>query len=278
MAPAIHHLNCGTMCPFGERLLTGAGSPVGTARLVCHVLLIEGPDGLVLVDTGLGTGDVDRPRQLGRAFTTAVRPKLERSETALAQVEALGFTAADVRHLVMTHLDLDHAGGLPDFPDATVHVFAAEHAALLHPGLKEKPRYIPAHTAHGPKWAVHDVAGGDRWNGFESVQVLPGDSEVVMVPLPGHTRGHTGVAVRDAEGWLLHCGDAYFHHGEMASPPHCPPGLRAFQELTNVDGKRRRANQDRLRELVRMHGDEVRTVCAHDAAELDRELRAAPIP
>jgi glyoxylase-like metal-dependent hydrolase (beta-lactamase superfamily II) len=258
----IHHLNCGSMCPY-------AGP-----ELVCHVLLIEGPDGLVLVDTGFGTGDVERPGQLGRAFNLGVRPKLDRSETALMQVQARGFQASDVRHVVLTHLDIDHGGGLPDFPQATVHIFAAEHEAMLRPTLKEKARNYGLHTGHGPKWAIHDV-DGDSWHGFERVQVLPGDAEVLMIPLPGHTRGHTGVAVRDGDGWLLHAGDAYFHAGEMRMPPTAPLGLRVFQDLTNVDRKRRKANQERLRELLRDHGDEVRTICAHDASELGRECRSS---
>jgi glyoxylase-like metal-dependent hydrolase (beta-lactamase superfamily II) len=268
-APRIHHLNCGTMCPFGQRLLAGSGSLVGTAELVCHVLLVEAPDGLVLVDTGFGTGDVEHPGRLGRVFNTAVRPRLEEGETALAQVRALGFQPSDVRHIVLTHLDLDHAGGLGDFPDAEVHVFAAEHQAWLQPTMRERARHVAAQFAHGPRWTVHDV-DGDEWLGFESVRVLPGDGEVLMIPLPGHTRGHTAIALRRDEGWLLHCGDAYFFTGEIETPPRCPPGLRAFQALTNVDGRLRTANQERLRELARRHGGDVRMFCSHDPTDLAR--------
>lgn len=32
----------------------------------------------------------------------------------------------DVRHIVLTHLDFDHAGGLDDFPEATVHMLQIE--------------------------------------------------------------------------------------------------------------------------------------------------------
>jgi glyoxylase-like metal-dependent hydrolase (beta-lactamase superfamily II) len=262
------------MCPHGQRLINGGGSLTARARLVCHVLLVEAPDGLVLVDTGLGTGDVAQPQRLGRGFTLLTRPVLSEEETAVAQVRALGFEPSDVRHVVMTHLDVDHAGGLPDFPSATVHVFAGEYEALQHPTLRERPRTVRAHTEHGPSWSVHDVAG-DTWHGFDSVTVLPGDAEVLMIPLPGHTRGHTGVAIREDGGWLLHCGDAYFHRGEVATPPHCPPGLRVFQELMTVDARLRRGNQERLRELVRAHGDEVRTICAHDPVQLEREQSRA---
>src|ERR1700693_6590054 len=45
----IHHLNCGTMCPRGQRLINGHGRLLGSAELVCYVLLIAGPDGLHLI-------------------------------------------------------------------------------------------------------------------------------------------------------------------------------------------------------------------------------------
>jgi glyoxylase-like metal-dependent hydrolase (beta-lactamase superfamily II) len=262
----IHHLNCGTMCPRGARMLAGEGGLLASARLVCHCLLIEGAQGLVLIDTGFGLDDTRNPRQLGIPFTLLTRPRADSAETAISQIRALGLQAGDVRHIVTTHLDLDHAGGLPDFPDAEVHLLGRELDAALHPGWRERIRYIATHWAHGPRWVQHD-AGGDEWFGFESVRILPdSDAEIALIPLPGHTLGHTGVAVRQADGWLLHCGDAYFHHGEVQSPPHCPGGLRAFQVLNQVDGAPRRQNQERLRELVQRHGEEVELICSHDAS------------
>ena len=140
----------------------------------------------------------------------------------------------------------------------------------MSPGWRERARYLAAHWAHGPRWVQHDV-GGEEWFGFESVRVLPGsDAEILLIPLVGHTLGHSGVAVRDGDRWLLHCGDAYFHHGEVQTPPHCPPGLSAFQALNQVDGAGRRQNSERLRELAQRHGDEVELICSHDASTLAR--------
>jgi glyoxylase-like metal-dependent hydrolase (beta-lactamase superfamily II) len=265
----VHHLNCGSMCPLGRRLLTGEGGWLGSAHLCCHCLLIEGRNGLILVDTGLGTADVANPARLGLAFQAAVRPRLMMEETALHQIRELGLDPRDVRHIVPTHLDLDHAGGLGDFPKAQVHVFTKELlAAMGRTSLKEKGRYIPAQWAHEPQWAAHDVEG-DRWLGFDAVRALPdNDEEVLLVPLVGHTQGHCGVAVRGDGGWLLHCGDAYFFRGEMDADPHCPIGLRAFQSLLQMDGAKRHANQTRLRQLKQDHGHAVTLFCAHDPIEL----------
>jgi glyoxylase-like metal-dependent hydrolase (beta-lactamase superfamily II) len=262
------------MCPHGGRLITGSGSVRETARLICHCLLVEGADGLVLVDTGFGLDDMRNTRRLGLPFDKLFRPQAREHETAIAQVRALGFEPGDVRHIVATHLDVDHAGGLPDFPDAEVHVLGSELHAATHPSLRERERYVAAHWAHGPHWVEHET-GGDDWLGFESVRILPGsDEEILLVPLIGHTRGHTGVAVSHDSRWLLHCGDAYFNRGEMESPASCPPVLKAFQALNSIDNSARRQNRDRLRELVARRSDEVELFCSHDAETLAR-LQAA---
>jgi glyoxylase-like metal-dependent hydrolase (beta-lactamase superfamily II) len=269
MDRAIHHLSCGTMCPRGARLITGEGGLREVARIVCHCLLIEGAKGLVLVDTGFGADDVRSPRQLGLMFNLLLRPQLSLQQTAAAQIRRLGFQPTDVRHIVTTHLDLDHAGGLPDFPDAEVHLLREELRAAMRPSWHDRTRYVAAHWAHNPRWVEH-VAGGEQWFGFEGVRILPGsDAEILLIPLLGHTHGHTGVAVRRADRWLLHCGDAYFHHGEIASPPRCPPGIAAFATLDQVDGAARRSNVERLRELSQRHRDQVELICSHDAFYLD---------
>lgn len=218
----IHHLNCGTLCPHGARLINGKGGLFEPGRVVCHCLLIETDDGLVLLDTGFGTEDTRNPRQLG-PFFAIMRPRAEIGETALRQVEGLGFAASDVRQIVTTHLDPDHSGGLPDFPQAEVHVFGGELDAAMSPRLRDRPRYLAAHWKHNPQWIRHD-GEGDEWFGFGGVRILPDlGAEVLLIPLTGHSLGHTGVAIKTGDSWLLHCGDAYFHHNEVTSPPPARP-------------------------------------------------------
>lgn len=279
----VHHVNCGTMCPPFASLVNGRGSLFERGRMVCHCLIVESSDGLVLVDTGLGMGDVRSPRgRLGGGFVGMMRPKLDPSETALAHVERLGFRRSDVRHIVPTHLDLDHAGGLSDFPDATVHVHAREKAAADERStMGERQRYRPLHFAHGPHWKTYEVAagGGDRWFGFERVRAAIGTrDDILLVPLFGHTRGHCGVAVTTSNGWLLHAGDAYFAHGEVhADPPECPWGLSFFQSRVEIERGPRLANQARLRELARTRGSEVTVFSAHDPTELEPASSAARV-
>jgi glyoxylase-like metal-dependent hydrolase (beta-lactamase superfamily II) len=274
----VHHLNCGSMCPPFRRLVNGRGGLLERGTMVCHCLLVETRSGLVLVDTGMGTGDIRDPkRRLGPRFVGVTRPVLSVAETALEQVRGLGFREADVRHLVPTHLDLDHAGGFSDFPDAAIHVLDVEHAAAMsRRTVKEKGRYRPLQWSHDVKWDLRSQ-GGEKWFGFDAVRAVPGtDDEILLVPLFGHTLGHCGVAVRAGAGWILHAGDAYFAHDEIHGAAYsCPPGLALFQWFMQMDGPARLANQARLRELRASRRD-VTIVCAHDAAEFEAAAAAAP--
>jgi glyoxylase-like metal-dependent hydrolase (beta-lactamase superfamily II) len=125
---------------------------------------------------------------------------------------------------------------------------------------------------------VDHTVEGDEWKGFESVRILPGlDAEVLLVPLPGHTAGHTGVAINEGGEWLLHAGDAYFHHGQVTDRASCPPMLGLFQTITAVDNATRRQNGERLRELA-IEGEGVRVICSHDPHELEREQARGGTP
>ncbi|MEV6205840.1 MBL fold metallo-hydrolase [Kitasatospora sp. NPDC051914] len=267
----VHHLDCATMCPIGGRLLLGSGGPL-VGRLSAHCLLIEGPTGLILVDTAFGADDVADPRRLGRQFLSVVRPRLDLARTALHQVRALGYRPEDVRHIVLTHLDLDHAGGIGDFPHARIHVLDDElRAARARSTRAERDRYLPAQWAHGPLWVEHPrERATESWYGLQGIRILPGEvPDLLLVPLAGHSRGHCGVAVREADGWLLHCGDAYFSHTDVdPRSPRRPLGLTAFQRLVAVDDRARRETLERLCDLRRTHADEVRLICAHDPFDL----------
>lgn len=259
----VHHLNCGTMHPPGT-------------SLVCHVLLLETDRGLALVDSGFGLGDCEEP---GRRFGPArfyVRPEFNPEETAVRQVAELGFDPRDVRDIVLTHFDADHVGGLSDFPWASVHLTAAESKAVEHPKTRiEKDRYRAAQREHGPKLVEHSP-DGEAWREFASAKELTEiGPDVVLVNLPGHTRGHAAVAVHDGSRWVLHVGDSFYHYGQLDGRSKVPWSLSAMERVVAVDWKRVQNNHQRLAELWQAGDPEVLLVNAHDPALLARARETA---
>ena len=257
----VHHLNCGTMRPWR--------APGG---LVCHVLLLETAGGLVLVDSGLGLRDHAEPGKRFGPSRFLVRPDFAEQETAIRQLAGLNFDPHDVRHIVLTHFDADHTGGLADFPWAQVHLTGAEADAALNPrGRIEKGRYLPTQRDHGPTLVRHDPGRGEPWKGFaaaeELVDIAPG---VVLLSLPGHTRAHAAVAVDTGDRWVLHVGDAFYHHGQIDGTGRAPRALTTLERLVANNWQRVQDNHARLADLWAADDPGLLLVNAHDPSLLTR--------
>ncbi len=269
----VRFLNCGTMYPRLAAWL----SPY-QERCCCICMLVEADGGLVLVDTGFGTADLEEPGRLGSGANLLFSPRKDPELPAVRQLERLGLDPGRVTDIICTHLDHDHAGGLSDFPRARVHALEEEIDAALRPGgAKERLRYRECHFAHGPDWVTYGTKPEGIWFGlgcFGGSSGLP--RGILLVPLPGHTRGHCGVAVDTGSGWFLHCGDAYYLKEELRVRGKAPFGVRAFRRLAHLDHSRAMDSLAKIRELLREHGDEVRVIASHDQFEY-RNLFGRPL-
>jgi len=217
-------------------------------------------------------------RRLGPLFGPAMGIDATKTQMpALPQVEALGFRRADVRHIVLTHLDFDHAGGLPDFPEAKVHVHVLEKdAALARATFNQKQRYRSVQFAHGPEWETYGALG-EPWKGVPAVRQLAGlPPEILALPLGGHSRGHAAIAVDTGRGWLVHAGDTYFHRSvmERGDTSGMPWALRGVERFIAFDYKRVRANHAMLAKLAK--DEDVTVFSSHDPVEYERLRARAP--
>jgi len=123
-----------------------------------------------------------------------------------------GFRPAEIAAVVLTHAHSDHIWGLiaadggPAFPNATVHVAAAE---LAH--LAAAPETAPFVSRCRDAVAVC----GERLRPFGAGEVLPG---VTALATPGHTPGHTSFRVGSGPDALFVLGDL-LHHPMQAERP-----------------------------------------------------------
>lgn len=253
----VHHLNCGTL------------RVPEYPTVVCHCLLLQEGERLALIDAGIGLRDVDTPvARLGQSLIDLAGFQFHESDTAVRRIEAAGLAPGQVRNIILTHGDPDHAGGLADFPDAQIHLSKEELDSISSGHW----RYVPMQFAHGPSWKSYGHSER-QWFGLNARPVQLGfSSEVLLIPLFGHTVGHCGVAVQQGSRWLLHVGDAYYLRAELTKENH-PVSQLAAQRAD--DDVQRRVSLDQLRRLMQDHADEIDMIGYHDLTELPADY---PLP
>ena len=124
------------------------------------------------------------------------------------------------------------------------------------------PRAKPRDSAVTTRKGRYACEPDETWFGLRARSLqLPGELDAKLIPLPGHTMGHCGVAYREDGRWSLHAGDAYFDARVNFLDP--APGLPieiAFQ----TSATDRQASLKKLRALRAEHADAVALYCTHD--------------
>ena len=167
------------------------------------IWLLRNGERVILVDTGYDAGEA---AQRGR-------PILQDPRAALAP---LGVAAEEVTEVVVTHLHYDHAGGLHLFPNARLHIQAAEMAYATGPCMCHDTLRMPFTADHVCETIRRLYSG--------KVIFHDGDAEladgVTLHRIGGHSRGLQAVRVRTEAGWLVLASDAaHFYENFEARKP-----------------------------------------------------------
>ena len=200
------------LCCGGERTRRALLDPWDTRasdplEIPYYCYLLEHHDALVMVDCGPSPELVGDPDGALGAQSSLSELLLSPGDDVATRISQVGFSAAEVTHVVLTHLHYDHCGGLGLLPGAEVHLQAAERAFAGDPPSYQAAAYLPGDWAgvEPPRW--REATG--------EVDVL-GDGSIVAFPTPGHTPGHQSVQVDLAGETVILLGDAAYHPGAMA--------------------------------------------------------------
>jgi len=171
-----------------ELLVRGSGTePV---RMPATWSVLRHPDGIVLIDSGAP------PAGSPGGDDVAARPP---GSDVTSSLEAIGLAADDVAAVLLTHLHVDHVGGVAAVPRARLLTTADELRYARSPDPWMEPEYPDASRTIDP--ARVDLVG-DGHDVF-------GDGALSVLATPGHTPGHLSLLVRlPASGAVLLPGDA----------------------------------------------------------------------
>ena len=198
---------------------TGTGSPRVEP---CLGYLVDHPDGLLLMDTGMGRSpEVD----------AHYRPRRRPLSAALV---AAGARTEEVRLVVNCHLHFDHCGGNPELPGRPILTQRVELETARGTADYTLPELLDA-----PGLRYEELDG--------EAEVLPG---VLVLPTPGHTAGHQSLVVQRGDGTVVVAGQsrdtttAYgadvlaWRAGRDGHPPPLPPTPPWIDRLQQLDPAR----------------------------------------
>jgi N-acyl homoserine lactone hydrolase len=244
-AVRVHALTTGSMTsPLGG-FLEGES---GDITYPVPAFVIEHPDGLVVVDSGLHPDLATDTSRLG-ALASSFAPHLpaDGSGSVGPTLGSAGFDPDAVSTVLLTHLHFDHAGGLVQLPNARLVVQQREWAGRRDDDLVSVGAYNPGDFELG-----HDIAE------IDGDHDLFGDGTVTCLLTAGHTAGHQSVQVRSEQGEFVLCGDCCYLERTMHDE-HLPPF-----------GDDRRAQLDSIRRLRTLGEQGANLVFGHDPQQWAR--------
>lgn len=181
-------VDCGPLNIDKGILMTGAS---GKIQIPTSVWIIEHPKhGLILFDTGVNYNVADpeaAERHWGPGMREALGCSMTREDAVDRQLSKLGYKCEDVRYVVLSHMHLDHAGGMCHFPNAT---FVVQKQELRHAWWPD--------PWTGGVYCYNDYKDT---RGYTFIQ-LTGDADLFqdgsirLISTPGHTPGHQAMIVR----------------------------------------------------------------------------------
>lgn len=175
--------------------------------------------------------------------------------------------AADVTHVVLSHLHPDHVGGLAGFPDATVVVTEGVRRTLARPTIRAGvlDGLLPDGLEPRLQVVPDDAFAVDATTGFRTSDLF-GDGSYRLVDLPGHAAGHVGALV---EGRVLLAADAAWGRELLGHEARIRPLPRAVAHDAL-------AQAETARLLLDAEAGGLRLVFSHDHHPVGTDLLGAP--
>jgi len=184
-----------------------------TDWLPTYAWAIEHPEGVIVVDTGQGVHLLETSKSHHPFLRWEVVFRIESEEEIGPQLRALGIGPRDVRKVVLTHLHMDHDGGLAHFLNSEILVPSDEFRTAS--GWAGRVRgYLPNRW---PSWfdpTPLDLTT-EAFGPFARSRRVTQAGDIVAVATPGHTANHISVLVQDSDTTFILAGDTSYNEALM---------------------------------------------------------------
>ena len=214
-----------------ERLVLNKGRWNKRLALQVRVGIIEHPDGVVLIDAGYSPEAISAPGRspMLRAYSWAFSPELLPDGDPIKALSQMGYTADDVKAIILTHFHVDHISALARFPNArliacqqtfenvrTRSIWANIHRGIF-PELLPNDMTVRLENVFDKPQVNGPLGLGLAYDIFE-------DNRILAIRLPGHAEGHFGLCFPQLERPMLYAADVQWVTAALTRGPIGYPG------------------------------------------------------
>lgn len=255
----VSFLRCGHV-NLPEFLVVRGALSLATHTNAYSAVLIRHPQGTFLYDTGF-CADIYAYLKDQSLFFRTVLGGFVFEQALNSHLQQLEIKPGDLNFAILSHLHWDHVSGIPDIPGVPLRLNRVEYEAAKE-GLSGPDSELVWRLMGNNPHQLFDCTG-PAYMGFRSSYDLFGDGSIVLVPLPGHTPGNTGMFINRAGGSRLFLiGDAAWCAENYIRPATMHPALWSL--FTSDDATARQTLID-LHRFARQH-PEIPIIAMHDAS------------
>jgi N-acyl homoserine lactone hydrolase len=184
-----------------------------TEYMPIWVWIIEHPEGVIAIDTGETVKAKDRKNYLANesAYSRYISQRtskfiIEQEDELNQQLSKINFKPQNIDLVILTHLHLDHTDGLRFFPKTEIIVNQFEYD---HP-------YANLPTTY-PSWFKPKLVNykEDRIEVFGKAFPITKAEDVLYIPTPGHTNGHSSVVLKTDDVDIIFAGDTSYYQDQL---------------------------------------------------------------
>jgi N-acyl homoserine lactone hydrolase len=199
--PAIEvsFLRCG-VATWPECVMVRGAFSLAPCHIAYSAVLIRHPQATFLYDTGL-CGDIYLFLREQSLFFRSTLARFTFEQSLAGHLKQLGLRATDLDFALISHLHWDHISGVPDIPTVPLRIPRVEYEAA-HLDRQGRKRQL-LRSCLGENTMTLFECDGPSYEGFSSSMDLFGDGSIMLVPLPGHTPGNTGMFINRSNGSRL---------------------------------------------------------------------------
>lgn len=252
-------LRCGSIT-LPDMIAARGSFSFASSVLAYSAVLIRHPRATFLYDTGLCSSIHSFLSTQSFLFRKTLG-NFAYEQSLRSHLQGLGIRRDQLDFALLSHLHWDHVSGIPDIPGVPLKINRVEYEAARLGLLDERGGLVRHLLGDNPR-EFFDLTG-PSYAGFRTSYDLFGDGSIVLVPLPGHTAGNTGMFINGSNGpRVLLLGDAAWTLQNYSRPAPIHPLL--WSAITSDDA----TAWQTLIELHRfwLRHPDIALIAMHDAA------------